>query len=129
MNKRTSKISAAAEFDMAEVMTMTVKTSFLYKGKQINLEVFAEKVTPEFQEQLQAANDKSEVEAVRFLIHECVRNWSLNWQGNPFPPTAENIGKCPFSFLAPCSEAVLSIWSGNVKSASKSEITSEQTES
>lgn len=103
--------------DIAKLFDLTVKTSFVYKGEEIRLEVFTEKVTLDFQDRLKEANEKSETEAVRLLIQECVKSWSLDWDQKPFPPTAENISKCPTPFLAACVNAVLGIWQADSAAA------------
>lgn len=120
MTKKASAAAAALaveEFDIAEVLDLTVPTSFVYKGKVINVEVYAEKLTPDFQDALRAANDKSDSEAVRFLLGASVQSWSLTWRGEAFPPSAENIGRCPGSFLAACTDAVMGIWQADSPAA------------
>ncbi len=124
----TQQQAVPASFNIADVLEIAVSTPFEYRGTRIEMEVYIERITPEFRERLAAATDKSEEDAVRALVVEAAKSWSLNWNGQPFPPTYENTSRCPYSFLAAAANAVLKVWSGDPTNATNSLSTSAQME-
>jgi hypothetical protein len=123
-------------FNIAEVFEQTVTCPFEYTPKNateatvIMMEVYVERVTSELLDRLAEATEKSEVEGLRMIISETVKSWGLDWNGEEFPPSLDNIQKrCPLTFLAAAGRAIIALWAGNPTIASSSENTLEQTES
>lgn len=46
--------------------------------------------------------------------------WDIDWNGEPFPPTTENLAKLPIEFLTYVMERISESWSGNGQTPSAS---------
>ena len=120
-------------FNLQTVLEATVRLPFLYKANTVdhvvNLEVYIERVTPEFREKLVEASEKSEEDAVRVLVAEAVKDWDVHMNGTAYPPTYENTCRLPYTFLAAAANAIVGLWQGNPTTANGSQSTSEPKES
>ncbi len=79
----------------------------------IELTVKEHSLTPRILTTMQELAKNEDVTELPVVLAQIVTNWSIDADGEPFPPTLENLNKLPVNFLAAMAEAVAGVWAGN----------------
>jgi hypothetical protein len=103
--------------NIATSLEQTVLLPIEWNGETANLTVYLERITPETLEEISDAAAKSQVDSLCRIVAQFTKSWDIEWNGEPFPPSFDNLRKLPLKFLAKCAEEVLGLWQGNPMSA------------
>lgn len=108
----------------------TIKKTFDYKytdatgadaAEQIEIEFYAKSLTPAFLDALMQYEERKDSQAIAAHIAKNLVSWNLNWNGEPFPPTIENLTEvCDFEFLMQIVTTMTETFSGNAAKPTKS---------
>lgn len=79
--------------------------------------------------QTREAIENQDGEGIAVMLSKLIDSWNLDADGEPFPPTPENITALPIEFASTLAEKVLAILSPNPTSANDSPNGSEPAES
>ena len=117
--------------NFAQTKKKTVKKTFDYKytdaeGKEavekIEIEFYAKSLTPAFLDSLMQYEERKDSQAIASHLAKNLVGWNLDWNGEPFPPTAENLSEvCDFEFLMQIVTAMTETFSGNDQKPAKSQ--------
>lgn len=69
-----------------------------YNGERFSFTAMTNVITPRFLQRINDANERP-IEFAAALA-EIIPEWDLDMEGEPFPPTAENLAILPTDFLA-----------------------------
>lgn len=105
-------------FNIAKTAEKTIDLSFDYEGENIEIKVKPNVMTPAFGKQLEQSDLTSSHESAVTLVKTAVVDWNLDWNGEPFPPTPENIANCPYGFLTKILTKLTEVWAGNAPKSS-----------
>ena len=117
--------------DFSKSKKKTLKKTFDYiytdgKGKEqtepITIEFYERCLTPAFLDSLTKYEERRDsVEIAKHLSKNLV-SWNLTWNGEPFPPTVENLTEvCDFEFLMQIVTTISESFSGNAQKPAKSQ--------
>ena len=108
-------------------MTRQVPVSFeiAIGSENVRVTFDREAMTPYLLSQMQTRLNDGDVMAVATMLSEIIMDWDVTLEGQPFPPTPENVGQLSVSALASLSrrigdEAVPTSEEGNASSATSS---------
>jgi hypothetical protein len=128
--------------NIATSLEPTVKHSFDWQDDKVNLEIFVQRMSSESLADLAAlstaaqesdlANVAEQMDRACRLLARLLKSWDLNWNGEPWPPTFENLRSLPVlpppgspddekTFFMALLEAVMGLWQGNPTSAENSQ--------
>lgn len=89
--------------DLASLKTRSVKLAIEFDGETINLEILPHKLTPEYRSQLAKLSreqaDENAKDADAAMIAELLSSWDVVNEGEPFPPTYDNLRLVPMTLL------------------------------
>lgn len=71
--------------------------------------------------ELRKGLDEQDGDAIAGLLASLIASWNLDADGEPFPPTADNIKLLPMDFAAVLAEKVLATLSPNPQTANDSD--------
>lgn len=89
-----------------------------WEGEEFTFTAKAHKLTPKIMQQFADSADKPVEFAA--VAADVLTEWSLDWNGQPFPPTVENISQLPYEFINHILDKVGASWSGNESKPSAS---------
>ena len=103
--------------NIATLTQATVAISFEFENRKkeksaINLQVYEESLTPRAFGKIKQFENEQDGMALSEALSEMIHAWDLDFNGEPFEPTADNISRCPFPFLTAVIEAISETWSG-----------------
>jgi hypothetical protein len=108
--------------DLKQTFEKTERFEGEWNGEKFSFNAFAYALTPEFrQEWVDSLNQPSKQSNV---IARLIESWDITLDKKPFPPTAENLGKCPEKFLTYIFDMVLESYAGNEETPQKSQSSS-----
>src|SRR5436190_18680036 len=99
--------------NIAKCLEQTVPLPIEWNGETVNLIVYLERITPESLEEISDAAAKSQVDSLCRIVAQFTKSWDIEWNGDPFPPSFDNLRKLPLKFLATCAEKVLGLMQAN----------------
>jgi hypothetical protein len=120
--------------DITEVLDLTVPVPFKYSPQGsdktfiVNQDVYVERITSDLIEEITAAAEKSEAEALQGIISGTVKGWDVVINGQPLGTDLATLKKLPLTFLTASGEAIVALWQGRPPKGSPSQTTSEQVE-
>lgn len=110
--------------NIAELTEKTIDLSFEYENKgkttSINLTVYEESLTPATFSRISQFEKQQDGMALSEALAGMIHAWDLDYNGAEFPPTVENISKCPFSFLTAVITAISETWAGKPQTPAQS---------
>ena len=89
-----------------------------YNGEKFWFEVYEEMLTPAFLNDLKHWDD--EPLACAEALARAIPRWGIDMNGEPFPPTAENLAQVPKKFLNHLLTVIVESWQGNPQKPSES---------
>lgn len=108
--------------NLANLGNRNVRRTFDFDGESVTIEFPPHKITPEYRAQLEAMSkssdeDEGEGEEAREvdlaqdakLVSELLTGWDVEWDGQPYPPTYENLMKVPVTLLGRVSVEIMEV--------------------
>ena len=108
-------------FNVSTLIDETVDVSFTFThestGKigEINARVKKEFLTPAYGQMLVDFESNSDFLSVARELSYVATDWDMDYNGEPFPPTFENLRRLPMNFLAAFIRAITEQWAGKQK--------------
>jgi hypothetical protein len=104
-------------FNIAKALEATIDISFEYEAKNgdvtgISVKVLEESLTPKTFSDIRGFEKEQDAMKLAETLSNIVRGWDIEYNGEPFPPTFENLSRCPFSFLLALVNAIGETWAG-----------------
>lgn len=109
----------------------TIKKTFEYvytdsEGNElsepITIEFYEKCLTPAFLDSLMQYEEKKDTVAIARHISKNLVGWDLDWDGEPFAPTFENLSEvCTFDFLMQIVTTMSETFAGNAQKPTKSQ--------
>lgn len=116
--------------NFAKSKAKTLKKTFEYKFlgedgneavEKIEIEFYEKCLTPAFIDSLTQYEEKRDSVAIAKHLSKNIVGWNLDWNGEPFPPTVENLTEiCDFDFLMQLVTAISETFSGKKQTATES---------
>lgn len=116
--------------NFAKSKSKTLKKSFDYKftapdGSEafepIEIEFYEKCLTPAFIDSLTKYEERRDSVEIAKHLSKNIVSWNLDWDGEPFPPTIENLTEiCDFDFLMQLVTAISETFSGKKPTATAS---------
>lgn len=82
-----------------------------YNGEKFWFEAKQEMLTPRFLQQVKDWDTEPIKKAQ--AMSEVFTDWDIDMNGEPYPPTMENLSRVPDKFLEYCLNLVVESWQGN----------------
>ena len=108
-------------FNVSKLIDETVSVSFSYTHEstgevgEINALVKKASLTPSFGQMLVDFENSSDFISVARELSEIATEWDMDYNGEPFPPSFDNLRRLPMPFLAAFIRAITEQWSGKPK--------------
>lgn len=109
----------------------TIKKTFEYvytdsEGNELSepvtIEFYEKCLTPAFLDSLMQYEEKKDTIAIARHISKNLVSWDLDWDGEPFVPTFENLSEvCTFDFLMQIVTTMSETFAGNAQKPTKSQ--------
>lgn len=104
--------------NIAKLAEKTETLRFSWEGEEIEIEFFANALTPTFVHEISLAQKEGDLKLLS-KVAEKIRKWNLDYNGEPFPPTPSNFETLPVHFVTHITEAIFEVWGGNVQKPTK----------
>lgn len=106
--------------DLATIAEKRTPRSFEFAGEPVNIEILPHKITPEYRSKLAALAKKAEAEdgaeetqeereQDAQMVSDLMPAWDVQVQGEPFPPTYENLLQVPCTLLGRVASEVMEV--------------------
>lgn len=100
------------------LMARTVRIEFPFVNAEgveetITADIFENALTPAVLTQFKTLADTQDTAVISMICAKIVKSWSLDWDGEEWPPTEENLSLCPVAFLIALMEAAAGVVMGN----------------
>lgn len=117
--------------NFAKSKSKLLKKTFDYKyidengveqSEPISIEFYEKCLTPAFLDALTQYDNKKDSVAIAKHLSKNIVAWDLTWNGEPFPPTVENLTEvCDFDFLMQLITTIAESFGGNEPKPTKSQ--------
>lgn len=104
--------------NIGTVIDKTVDLTFEYNGESVTLQVREESLSPQFEQSLQDTVKRPLAAAEAFA--RVIVSWDIDYNGDPFPPTVDNLKILPVSFYEAVMSAVGEMFQGKLKKSEQS---------
>lgn len=116
--------------NFAKSKSKTLKKAFQYTFsgedgndavENIEIEFYEKCLTPAFLDALTKYEEKRDSVSIAKHLAKNIVSWNLDWNGEPFPPTEENLSEvCDFDFLMQLVTAISETFSGKKQTSTAS---------
>lgn len=93
-------------------LNKTARLEIEYNGEKVWFQCKTNALTPRFLDQV--SNIQTDVKLLAKALASVVTEWDINLDGQPFPPTEENLLDVPTPFLTTMIEKMTEVWGGDV---------------
>jgi len=100
--------------DISTILNRTAPLAIDYCGEKFTVNVFTDRLTPQRGTELTRRVEKDAEESHNFtalILSELLESWDVTKDGEPYPPTYENLQGVPFTLLQHLYDKVSS-WLG-----------------
>lgn len=104
--------------NIAALVSDTTDITFSYRGEDITATFLTDCLSPDFLQGLKDMED-TPVEIAR-VLGDALQSWNIDWDGESFPPTFENLRKLPFDFHTALANTIAETWTGKSQTPSES---------
>lgn len=111
----------------SKIITKTFSYNFINEegneqSEPVTIRFYEKCLTPAFLDSLTQYEAKKDSIAIAKHISKNLVGWDLTWNGEPFPPTVENLTEvCDFDFLMQIVTAISESFAGNAPKPTKSQ--------
>lgn len=93
-------------------LNKTARLEIEYNGQTVWFEAKTNALTPRFLDQV--SNIQADVKLLAKALASVLTAWDIDLDGEPFPPTEENLLDVPTPFLTAIIEKMSEAWAGDV---------------
>lgn len=104
--------------NIGTVIDKTVDITFEYNGESVTMQVREESLSPQFEQGLRDTIDRP-IAAAETLV-SVITGWDIDYNGEPFPPTLDNLKILPVSFYEATIAAIGEMFAGKLKKSEPS---------
>lgn len=108
------------DFEIDEILDAVATIPVEYTDKKgrvqkFTIDVLEESLTPEIFNEVKKFEETQDALGLAQMLSKIVKGWSIKYKKQPFPPTFDNLKRCPFSFLTALVNSIAETWQGNVQ--------------
>ena len=104
--------------DLAKLKKKNIKRKFEYEGEKINYEIKGGFLTPSFIHVLSNLQQDANLKGLAEEMAKAIVSWDIDWNGEEFPPTFENLYNLDMDFVNALLEDMSAVFTvGEKKSA------------